>query len=255
MTGFLALDILIGIVGLYVLALLLFPLLLLTNYRMNGNFVLQAIDPKEISLPDEVRAYFSRCFQQLSSAGFQFVTVYLIPDLLDNVTCVMALFENRTAKCLAISVNMYASNEFETIQDQHVQISGTDKLGNTYTTNNSHQVNAFKPTADRRLYQFPDTRNATQLFKLYQGVLQAEMVDLKPIPERGQLEASLRAELMREMRSQINTGYLKELPNHQFVPTVKGAYMMMWKNMYPITQIYWLLVRAKASRLKSGIRG
>ena len=245
---------LVGGLAMYFLAT---PCVIKLTMRLRRNFSLDEIDPDRNPPPSEVEIFFDRTGKQLEPSGFHLIHQFLIPDLIANGILVFAIFENRERGDAAIAVVGFvfqdSSQKKVNLQQRYIQISTDFADGTEIVTNNNRQESPLQPMAHRRLIQIQKADDAGLLHMAHEQFVERFGKPPKaPLPEPDQWAEEIRRGLTLELTEQLDTGYLKmDASQEFFVPTWKGAYLMTWKLLWPISQMRRTSRRKKARDLLS----
>jgi len=112
--------------------------------------------------------------------------------------------------------------------------------GRTLTVHNSPLPGVFGPVPGKEKVRLRDVRDPTRLVRIYQALVAQRYGALRREPADYQADpgAFLAAAMTRELRQQVDTGYLW-LDDRAGVyrPTWKGAFLMTWKLLQPFRDI------------------
>lgn len=238
---------LLGVVGfLYVLV----PLLILTQQKFEARPRMIRFEREGYEWPEEIDRLFTTSVSELEQAGFEVVDSLFLPSAVQNVKVALVLLVNRTEQDGAMVTAMYAQPVTPTsLKTLYVEFSSRYDDDFVYNTNNSTQLSAF-PTPDHvQTYQFVKVKSSAQLYQVHQAIMQRDGRSRSRKVLRldrdfsGDVTAFLQAAMREEFDSAAEHGYVRlTADGERFVPTVKGAYLMVWKELWP-----WKAVR-KASR-------
>jgi hypothetical protein len=122
--------------------------------------------------------------------------------------------------------------------------------GTVIDVNNTPSLPIFAKRADHVVHRFPSVRDPTRLFKVCRLLLQRDVPSGSiRQPDTDDPVRYLREATEREYRRQVDTGYYRiGARTGSYMTTLKGAYAMAWKLMFPIKPIRKALLDAKARR-------
>ena len=229
--------------GLVAIPYVLGPVLVffVQRFRVPPNVI--PIDPSSDPLPAEARQYFSEVFTGLTKEGFELVGTMGLLDLVPNVQCILALYLNRKTGDLAMSTLMVATAAgIPTLKTKYVEFHTRFDDGTTVQTNNSKELGAFKQLPKEHTTKFWDIRDIHRLYKIHRLLLSRFAPGRRPILllERdfgGDALAYVSKEVLeKSFADQVPTGYLRRCPAG-YAPTVKGACLMTWQELWPLKAI------------------
>ncbi len=213
-------------------------------------------DPEANPPPRDVDAFFARTIRELRPEGFSVACHIIVPQQIPNVNALLMVLENRTKRDLALTVVMFGSHKTEEgttvrMQSQHVQFGAEFVDGMEINTTNSGVESAFAPVPNKRHFCFPEVQNAAALYRIHQRALQEFAgVERRPVPASDNMLQTLQAEMIAEMANQVGTGYLTlNADGSYFFPTWKGAFLMSWKQVWPVKAIRSAIRVRRARRL------
>jgi len=252
------LNILIGI-ALCVLLIpyLLGPILIFLTVRFRIPPKVVHVDPQVHPLSAEARTYLGEAFDALSADGFKFHGAILLPDVLPNVQTLFAMYTNHATADTAMSAIIVAQGGMgEELKTKYVEFvrAYDDKV--VVQTNNSSELNAFKTLPEEFTTKFWEVTDIRRLYRLHRNLSDHFRQRGQPVnrleTEHGGDIVRFVAEVVLEetFRDQVGTGYLAEEASG-FRPTLKGAWIMAWKELWPIKSIRRYREKSRANRLLS----
>ena len=250
LTGNTAIDISIVVFAVLLFPYLCGPFLIWFTQRFNRNFTMEPVDPQDPSLPLEIREFFSQTYQTIRPLGFRYHSLYLVPDLIENVSTIFAIYENREDRSLALTASVYAASPdgLVRIRDQHAQFACAFENGQVYSVNNCQQIGAFGIVPHRIVHAFRKTQDAAELFQLFRVGRHDLGQRSKTLPPVNEMHLLVKKNLLDELESQFSIGYLKPTSDQsKIAPTFLGACVMVWTNLFPGRQ-YCLWKDAKFER-------
>lgn len=196
------------------------------------------------SLPNDVAATFSAATRQLGAVGFEVLSGFGLPRQMPNVKAVVLLFANRATKDMAMATAIYGeAADGSTLQTHYVEIASVFRDETVVQTNNCDQLSAFRARPPVHTTQFPQVADAARLFRLHAALCRRfapAALKAMPLDEEfgGDAQAYLAAALREELDRQIPTGYMeRDEAAGIYRPTVKGAFLMTWGELFPFKQI------------------
>ncbi len=235
------LDVLILVAaGALLLPYVMGPLLIRAVHRQAARPAFQMLDPSVQALPEEADLHLRKITSALQNEGFSIAAVFEQSGYVKNLTVYLALLENRGAQDLAIAVAMYVTVEgqvkFRTVYSEF----STGYLDeSSVTTNNCSELTASAPLPQRTLSQLPLLADPLRLYRAHQALLRrVTHTKKKSIPARDELERFLRTGMEKEVAAQVAAGYLYlDASADCYRPTWKGALLMTWKLVWPVSAI------------------
>ena len=226
------------LVGIALLAYFGLPLMIKSTLRINARPVM-ALATSTL-LGDDVREYFDACAAKFEQLKFERVATFTIEQATPNVTSHVTLWMNRAAGQAAVAnVMISRSGDKPNQVKRYVEFLTRVRDGVSVTTNNSSELGAFKRTthADSLSAQHvPDVAHLYRLHLWRDGQI-AGLTAPRALPAPGS-EMPWFADLFEEsIKRQLDTGYLMFAGDGIYLPTVRGAYMMTWGQLFPMNAI------------------
>lgn len=233
---------------------LLIPWLIYSSQRMTGDPEIVLFDPKERPPPKRTARYLEETGETLLGLGFEPQPCVALPDPMPNVKAVTQLWIHPERQDAAlVSAIFGVSPQVPTSQ----QVYYTEFLSRfdseevrVIQTNNVGTVSAFPDLPNELSFRFPMVKSVGQLERLHRKLVERRQPQARRIVSltdkfKGNLEAYIRWVLIDSYRKQEGTGYLVRDDGCNFWrPTVKGAYLMTWSQLWPMSMI--LKARMKA---------
>ncbi len=219
------------------------PLLIYFTFKNEAQATLESFEPSDPTIPLLVREHFKNACDELMPLGFEYITGMRLPQMADNVMAILIVLVNRPACDAAAAISIYAkANEVWDLQTSYVEYSTRFPSGLTVNTQNSTALSAFPPAAQTFNHRFPTVRDARQLYEVHQRLLQGQNLATKVMrlddEFGGDAIAFVRSALHQEMLDATKDGYLYLTPDSQhFRATLKGAYLMTWRELFPFKQL------------------
>jgi hypothetical protein len=191
----------------------------------------------------------------LEGLGFSLVVHVYLPEQVPNVVAILALLENRQANDLAMVVTMHARSEGpvgpETLKTHYVEFGSELVNGSEVATNNSSELPAFAPPPERIVLQMPQLEDLARLYRCHElSIDEFGRAARKPLPPSDSLLEALRADMIRELESQVGTGCLyRDTATNTYRATWAGAFVMTWKQLWPVSAVRRFRRRRRAETL------
>jgi hypothetical protein len=110
--------------------------------------------------------------------------------------------------------------------------------GREVETANSTHVRLFPPVAGHDYRQFPEAEDPGLLYEIHRLRTAPSGSDRRDFPAVGEEVAYLTRKMTEFYLQHVETGYLQEVePGELFAPTIKGAFLMTWKLLPPMSWI------------------
>jgi hypothetical protein len=235
------------------------PILIFFTLRFRMPPTVVSVDPRVHPLPTQARNYLGEAYTHLTAAGFENRGTILLPDLMPNVKTLFAIYANRATCDLAMSAIIVAEDtmggELKTSYVEFVRRFDDDVV---VQTNNSSELSSFRPIPGEHTTKFWGIRDIPRLYRIHQALADRFCERGRPV---NQLDVNYggdvqhyvaQAVLDKSFREQVGTGYLAEDANG-FHPTIPGAVIMTWKELWPIKSIRRWREKQVAQRLLAEI--
>jgi hypothetical protein len=220
--------------GAYVLGT---PLVILATFRHEANPAVEAVAADE--LPSAVRAHVDRARQALAPAGFVDVQSCFLPQAMANVRSVLTVFVNRRTRDAAAAVTIFALvDEQWHVQLQYVEFSTRFRSGRVINTGNPQYFSAFPPRENYLKTHIPWIDDPVELYRVHAAIVAAQGDGERELrldhPYRGDVLAFVSGGMRDELEAARDAGYLRlAAGGAHYRATLKGAYLMTWKQLPP----------------------
>lgn len=237
--------IILGILGIGGLFYGLVPLLILGNFKLEANPRVVKFDLDEYEWPPEAEQLFRQASSTLEGLGFEVAECFFLPSVIENVKTAGVLMVNREQRDCAMIAAMYGTPVREgSLKSMFVEFGSGGPDGQSYDTSNTDQLSAF-PTPDRKtVFHLPRVQDAADLYLIHQAIMQRDGITVSSKTFKldseygGDVIELLQASMRQEFSDAADEGYLKRTNEIHYRPTIKGAFLMVWKELWP-----WKLVR------------
>jgi len=245
-----------GLVALFYLAI---PLLIWKTMRLEATPTIQRIDPAELPLPSDVQQHLDAVYAQLRGLGFESRSTLLLPSATPNVISLLRVFVNPTQKCSAMANSMISRTKTENGEQvrHHPYVEFTTRYqdGQIFNTHNSAAGGSFPPAPQTQTTRVPWILDVTKVCRIHDAITTAKCGGARKVLRldesfAGDEIAYLQACMKEEFENATKAGYLWLRRNGTaYLATVRGAYLMTWKELPPIKQWLAWQRRAQAERL------
>lgn len=245
-------------VGLVVAFYTLLPLLVLFNQKMDGNMQLIVYDSENKRPPKRAAKFMAEVSESLKDMGFDEHPIIALPSPMPNVMAVCQLWINPRTRDAALVSAIFGDADQGDANSSTLYVEYLSRFQNEeislIQTNNTQQVSAFAPIPEELTFRFPQVQDPEELYQLHCKLLERHAPNSRKLLSledqfAGDLEAYVRWAITDSFRKQEGTGYLVQKEADLWMPTVKGAYMMTWSQLWPMNAYIKQSIRRKADRL------
>jgi hypothetical protein len=197
-------------------------------------------------LSPAARASLLELTRALGDVGFEALAYIRLPDQSPGSTGYLVLLVNREHGDIAAWA--CAQNAFRT----DMMPSFTTRFDDDFeiVTRSWNQIGVFPQSPHEDRLNVPQIRDVRELYRVH-----CLRVNRSPrasgkrvVPQEGDVVEFIQSETRREYEWLAECGYfwLDELAE-RYRPTWKGAFLMMWKMLFPVKQVRRLMVRRHAT--------
>lgn len=228
--------------------LLGFPLLVLASQKINPDPQLDAIDPA--MWPPAVAQTMSRVEHDLYALGFSIVGRFGMPNAMPNVSTMVTMLVNYRSGDKAMITAIWANaNGFWSLKTHYTEFSTRFEDGHCFDTMNSSTLPSFQVAPLDVKTRAPQLKEAADLYALHRFVMRKHGVSGRKLVYDAKDAASYLRRIWREsFEEQVGFGRFR-FNGQQFVPTVKGAYLMAWGQMWPMTMVIRARLNAQSKAI------
>jgi hypothetical protein len=244
------------IVSLPLLPWVLGPVLIRRSYRFAPELVTEPFDPEDPETPAAVRDSIEETARALAAEGFTPRAHLLTENESPHGLMFLTLFENRPARVLARLLTLYAGRG-KAMRRQTLLVFSTEFAdGTEIATNNSRTLSNTPPCPWRTIVSVPDAEGARDLYRTHTGVVAHLSPRSEAVPLEGDPAAYQQAYTNRERVRFAECGYLYLDPEADcYRATWKGAVLMAWKLLWPVSAIRRARLRRRTEELLRACRG
>lgn len=207
--------------------------------------------------PADIDELFKDSTDKLSQCGFEVLQAAFLPSATPLIKTSLILLVNRAEKDSAMITAMCSTPESGAgIKNYYVEFSTRFEDESVYDTMNTGELPAFPKPASYTRSQLVDVKQPDELYNIHQSILQRDNRQVSQKVLRldrdfgGDAIAFLQSAMQEEYESAANYGYLALSPDGQhYLMTIKGAYLMVWGQLWPFKPIRNYLRDWKAARL------
>lgn len=246
------------LIGLAAYFLLLPPVVAAAALKFKREPNVLRIDLHSEELPQVMRDPAFECRDLLEPCGFESLGGIALPDPLPNVRVIGEFFVNREEQAEAAVFVMFAmANEFWTMKKSYVEFVSEFRSGNLrqLSTADIGELGSFPDAADTLYFRLPDIADAEELWNCHRELVERHAAGLRKslrVFEEFSDDPALRisATLQDDYERQVASGYLRlSRDGEHYRPTIKGAYLMVWKELWPIKNIRNALLRSRGTKV------
>jgi hypothetical protein len=246
------------------------PLIFYFTYRIHARPSFEVFDPASGML-EEVREYFDHCFAEFTQLQFQHLGTYAMPHATKNFKTLFALYERQADKVTATTTATFVRIKGEWRFQSQFTTLGTDFAdGEEINTMNQARLVLFPPPEGSVRFQYPKLGKVADLVAAHKALVEyyrdgRELVIereteyggdplvsfaegtykiLEHMAKSGKLRLKqLSADPAKSSAAQEpDNPYRAPAPNALdqgpvFVATLRGAFLIIWQNLFPIKQI------------------
>lgn len=237
-------------VGLVALVYIGFPILILKTQRLEASPRLLKFEVDDYDWPREIKKLFTSSQKALEAEGFESVGGFFLPSAANNVKTALILFVNRESRDGAMATAMYGDQP-DGPRTLYVEFSTRFADGRTVNTLNSKTLGSFPTREGVTTTRLPSIKDARNLYRIHKALMQ-EVVGAKAkkvlkldAEFGGDAAQYLQEAAFRESyEAAEEAGYIRlDFGGEHFVPTVKGAFLMTWRELWP-----WKMIREQQMR-------
>jgi hypothetical protein len=230
------------------------PILLRRLLTQPFRATLRPLDPEAGEAPPPVVRHFRQIAEQLNADGFRLMGYFLLGDQVHGVKATLGYLEHPTSGESALASALYAQVEQGVWRLKMAYLEFTAEFvdGTAVSTHNSTTLGAFGTIPGRTVAQFPRERDPRQLYRLHQAMVRRfGSAAARCVRGEQTVVEYLQDQTERQVERQIPTGYyVRDERAGVYRPTWKGAVLMAWKLLPPISAVRWLLLLRRAARLR-----
>ena len=233
------------------------PLLVFATHRMEPRKNLEEFDPDDPDLSARFTREAKTTRQALETLGFELLSGLFVPSVEKRVKLIVLLFTNRRTN-VGASINLVFLNRSRgnnwKIRQQFVMYASRFRDGTAIATITSKDLSAFPPRQRQLVTILPTKLSPSRLLAIHQ-CLQRRLTSSLPysrIEEEfgGDVLKASAAQVNEEFSDHVNAGYLRLPRDGVYRFTLKGAFLVIWKQFWPWGWIRRLQARAYERQLR-----
>ena len=229
--------------GVLLLALFPFvvgPVFIYFTHKQAAQPDLVPFTPGQTPLPANVDKFFSDACWALDAAGFKIITGMFLPRQIEHVIAGLVFVVNRQERDSAIVVALHGEAPgIMPFTQMHVEFVTRFKNGRLVQTANAETLGAF-PTPENAVNSFlPSIKDPRQLYRIHQAQVKlhgsGEKVLRLDDDFAGDAVRYIQFALIEELDNACQFGYMRlDAAESVYRPTIKGACLMTWQELWPI---------------------
>ena len=248
------------------------PLIVRFSQRMTARSGFELMDWNRV--PAEAQKYLQENGQALMALGFHPAAYLYGSGLTANVLPLLVVSINRQTGDKAMTSVFYAgAGGVMKLKTRYVEFTTWYADGSSVDTNTNGSLGAFIPDPKHPTYRFPDVTDVAQLLALHQRLTQdmeyrlrgdwppavtpqgfthrvAVPGTIKMLPKPGEEVEDLVEVMIDGYERQCRAGRLHyDAGAGAYRPTLRGAYLMTWGLLWPVTVLRRAGRRRRAARL------
>ncbi len=249
----------IALAGVVAAWYLLMPWLIYFTQKMNGDPRIVLFDLEKSRPPQRTAHYLDEAGEVLMGLGYEPQPCVGLPDPMPHVKAILQLWIHPEDRDAALVSAIYGTNPQAGASLQIHYVEFLTKFVSSdialIQTNNTATIGAFPELPNELTFKFPQVQDVGRLQRLHRRLVELHAPRArKTLPLVDEFHSDLpkyiRHVLAESYRKQEATGYLQPVADSDaWRPTVRGAYLMTWSQMWPMTAFLKLQTRASARRL------
>ena len=240
----------VTIVGIVALWYVIIPRMVWKELEPQAAWQMEPFDPGLHGTGAQASAFLANSVGSLTARGFR-----QVGDLVHRgqITNTRVIILTHPDDHLVATVVVLATERVSNIA--MVEFTAELVSGTVFDVNNSPTVSTFAKTPDHVTYRLPSVRDPARLHEIARTLLRRDFGSAA-VRQRdvGDPAAFLKEATDREYRRQVGTGYFRfNEGTGRYSVTLKGAYLMAWKLMFPFKAIRAALQSRKGRSVLRGL--
>ena len=201
-------------------------------------------------LPLEVRDYFTTASTRIQGLDFEEAVYIHLSELAPNISADFTIHPGSRRGDMAGTFVFWKEEAGDKeLAAQYVEFSTRFNNGRIIITNNNPQLAAYPEIPEKTVYSFPEIADPQKLYRLHGLLLDREPgrtgKAASPSPDR--IIEHLNEYFRKEGDRKVEMGLLYvDAARDAYRPTIKGAYLMTWSLLWPVTSIRRALINRRA---------
>lgn len=237
------------------------PILIYSIQRFRRKMKLLEFDPATIPNSRIIEQFFDEAIEDMEKIGFECLGEYALPDVVPGASAVVQLYRNvRTREAAMVNTVWAVANGMvqQRIQYADFECRFQNDRVRMIQTSNISRCGSFPDRRDEVNSRLPHVKSTVDLYHYHERLMQRHDPgahrELRVDDEfRGDALEFLRQVVLIEcFDAQIATGYLQPCAVG-WRPTVYGAIIMTWKELWPMKAILTARLHSRGRRLATDL--
>jgi hypothetical protein len=233
------------------------PIQIHRTWRIKVVREFEPFDPEAPDTSPNVAGPIHETAAALTPVGFTTAAHIWITNEAPRSIMFLSLFENPAARVRAMLITIYTGSG-KALRRQTVLAFSTELTdGSEVATNNTATLSSTPACPTRTIVNLPAVRDPAELFQIHTAVLdQVGAMVARRLPLNGDPVDRQRQYTRREQERFVEAGYLyPEMEGAYYRATWKGAVLMAWKLLWPVSAIRQARLRQRSQALLRACRG
>ncbi|MGE0086459.1 MAG: hypothetical protein AB7S75_18785 [Desulfococcaceae bacterium] len=243
------LDIFLYAAGVLILAeIIIFgvvaPIIVHSKQRQSAKPRFDLFDPR--NLPQDKADYFVRNLQLLQKEGFE-PAAFVSWESNENQRILFVLTVNRKNRDMAMSVLATGGTATKPIEIRYTEFCTVFGDSSEINTNSNPQPDVLKQFPDKKVFSFPSIKDPHHLYILHRRLIARFALGKEAVlPSKDTEVMAVQMSVTRFLARQAKAGYFQTDESGEILmPTWKGAFLMTWKLVWPVSFIRNILQRRR----------
>ena len=209
------------------------------------------------NVPEDISRFFASRERELKQLGFEVRGRYRVEHLTGKLDAFALIFVAPAEKIAALAMALKVPPGLPVRNATVLHLVTRYGDGSALETMNSDRLRPFPPPKGRSVAQLPSVADAPTLLRVHrmlvQGRGETSSRTLRPAGADAEEDSALAAFSMTEaMKRQAEAGWTRLAEDFRFYrPTWKGAALLSWNRLWPISMIRLARIRARERHLLS----
>jgi hypothetical protein len=229
------------------------PLLVFFVQKQTADSSFDRLSPD--AFPPDMGGFLSQVTGRLASQGFTPSAYLRKIDAASGVVAHAMTLTNEATRESAAVIGVRSSKTPARAAKLHVEFCTEFVSGEEISTQNCSFAFITKPHPMRQQFRFPEVKDPLMLYGLHRQVVERHRPRSEPfVPTRGTEHLHAAHSYEKGMKRQEAFGYVYlDAASGAYRPTLKGAFLMSWKLVWPVKQLRESSAKRKAAELMRGM--
>lgn len=226
------------------------PLLIFFVQRQTADPGFDRVGPD--AFPPDMQGFMRQIAGRMASQGFEPSAYLRKVDAASGVVAHLMSLTNEATRETAGVLSVRSSKSAARAPKTHVEFCTEFVSGEEIATHNCSFAFIMKPHPMKRMFRFAEVKDPLMLYALHRQVVERHRPRSEPfVPTRGTEHLHAAHGYEKSMKRQEEFGYLYlDAAGGAYRPTLKGAYLMTWKLVWPVKQLRETFARRGAAALR-----